>query len=106
MERIGNVNVKDYLSRKNINVKANVTKHDDKAEAERRWQALQHARHLQQKFGPVADGSLGFLRKCFNRMSEDRVWQLYESAMRPNAGIKNPFAWFIGAAKKQPEMSD
>lgn len=106
MERIGNVNVKEYLSKKNINVKANVIKHESKAEAQRRWQALQHAKHLQEKFGPVADNSLAFLRKCFNRMSEDRVWQLYESATRKNAHITNPFAYFIGAAKAQPEMSD
>lgn len=66
---------------------------------------LNNARHLQSKFGPVADGSLGFLRKCFNRMSEDKVWQLYESAMRSNLKVtKNRFAYFIGAAKAQPEM--
>lgn len=98
MESDGNVNVKGDSFGRNVNdnVKAR--------EKQQRRQALQHARHLQQKFGPVADNSLGFLRKCFNRMSEDKVWQLYESATRENAGITNPFAYFIGAAKAQPEM--
>lgn len=101
MERLGNVNVRVASKGSNINVKAGF---DDK---QRRLQSLNHAKHLQQKFGQVADGSLGFLRKCFNRMSEDKVWQLYESAMRPNLKITtNRFAWFIGAAKAQPEMSD
>lgn len=102
MERIGNVNVRVPSVGSNINV--NVMGGGDKNAAQRRWQALQHAKHLQQKFGPVADNSLGFLRKCFNRMSEDKVWQLYESANRKDAGIKNSFAYFIGAAKAQPEM--
>lgn len=98
MERNGNVNVREVSFGDNINDNVKVR------ESQRRWQALQHAKHLQQKFGPVADNSLGFLRKCFNRMSEDKVWQLYESAIRENAGIKNHFAYFIGAAKAQPEM--
>lgn len=98
MERIGNVNARVASKGSNINVKAGF---NDK---QRRLQNLNNAKYLQQKFGPVADGSLGFLRKCFNRMSEDKVWQLYESAIRENAGIKNPFAYFIGAAKTQPEM--
>lgn len=98
MERNGNVNVREVSFGNDINVKVN---EDD---ARRRWQALQHAKYLQGKFGPVANNSLGFLRKCFNRMSEDKVWQLYESAMRENAGITNHFAYFIGAAKAQPEM--
>ncbi len=91
-----NVNVNGLSFRENFNVKA--------SDEQRRLQNLNHAKHLQQKFGPVADGSLGFLRKCFNRMSEDKVWKLYESAMRKNAGIENHFAYFIGAAKAQPEM--
>ena len=93
-----NVNVKEMEKRKN-NVNVKVSK-------EQRIKNLNNARHLQQKFGPIADGSLGFLRKCFNRMSEDKVWSLYESAMRPDLKIsKNRFAWFIGAAKAQPEMA-
>lgn len=101
MGRSFNVNVASFRSNvNNVNV-------NSKADARKRWQALQHAKHLQQKFGPVADGSLAFLRKCFNRMSEDKVWQLYESAMRPNLKVRtNRFAWFIGAAKAQPEMND
>lgn len=97
MGRNGNVNVKEVSKGDNINVKVN---------RQKRLRALQNAEHLQQKFGSVADNSLGFLRKCFNRMSEDKVWQLYESAMRQDAGIENPFAYFIGAAKAQPEMND
>lgn len=105
MERIDNVNVRVVSERDNFNV--NVANNCDKTEAQRRWQALQHAKHLQRKFGPVANNSLGFLRKCFNRMSEDKVWQLYESAMRPELKItKSRFAWFIGAAKAQPEMNE
>lgn len=101
MERLGNVNVRVTPKGSNINVKAGAL------DKQRRLQNLNHAKHLQQKFGPIADGSLGFLRKCFNRMSEDKVWQLYESAMRPNLKITtNRFAWFIGAAKAQLEMSD
>lgn len=95
MGSISNVNVKEVSIRNNINVKV---------DKQKRIQALNHAKYLQQKFGPVADGSLGFLRKCFNRMAEDKVYQLYESATRPNAGITNSFAYFIGAAKAQPEM--
>lgn len=102
MERNGNINFNVKEVSKGNNINANIK---DKQERQRRWQALQHAKHLQQKFGPVADNSLGFLRKCFNRMSEDKVWQLYESAMRENAGITNHFAYFIGAAKAQPEMN-
>ncbi len=103
MERNRNVNVNDSFGGNNINVKVKVGK-NDKTVAQKRLQALQHAKHLQQKFGPVADNSLGFLRKCFNRMSEDKVWQLYEGATRENTDIQNPFAYFIGAAKAQPEM--
>lgn len=91
-----NVNVRVVSERNNINV--NVDK-------QRRMANLNKARHLQRQFGPVADNSLGFLRKCFNCMSEDKVWRLYESAMRENAGITNHFAYFIGAAKAQPEMN-
>lgn len=95
-----NVNVNDSSERNNINVKVNVT---DK-EKLKRINALNNARHLQRKFGAAADGSLGFLRKCFNRMSVDKVYGLYESAMRNDAKIEKPFAYFIGAAKAQPEM--
>lgn len=95
-----NVNVNGLSFRENFNVKASVI------DKQRRLQNLSHAKHLQSKFGSVADGSLGFLRKCFNRMSEDKVWQLYENAMRPDLKIeKNRFAYFIGAAKAQPEMN-
>lgn len=103
MERNGNVNVNDSFGENNINVKVQVG-NDKMVSAQKRWQALRHAKHLQRKFGPVADNSLGFLRKCFNCMNEDKVWQLYESATRENAHIDNPFAYFIGAAKAQPEM--
>lgn len=96
MERNGNFNVNGSRKASNINVKV---------ERQKRLRALKNAEHLQQKFGSAADNSLGFLRKCFNRMSEDKVWQLYESAMRKDAGIINPFAYFIGAAKAQPEMN-
>ena len=96
MERNGNFNVNGFAKRNNINVKV---------DRQKRLHALHNAEHLQQKFGPVADNSLGFLRKCFNCMSEAKVWSLYESAMRKDAGINNPFAYFIGAAKAQPEMS-
>ena len=94
---LANVNVKEMEKRKN-NVNVKVSK-------EQRIKNLNNARHLQRKFGSVADNSLGFLRKCFNRMSEDKVWVLYESAVRPDAGIENPFAYFLGAAKAQPEMA-
>lgn len=94
---LANVNVKVMKEKKN-NINVKVSK-------EQSIKNLNNARHLQRKFGPVADNSLGFLRKCFNRMSEDKVWSLYESAMRPDLRIsKNRFAWFIGAAKAQPEM--
>lgn len=95
MERNGNINVN--VSRKASNFNVNV-------ERQKRLQALNNAKHLQEKFGSVADNSLGFFRKCFNCMSEDKVWSLYEAATRPNANIKNPLAYFIGAAKAQPEM--
>ena len=99
MERIGNVNVKVISKVSNTNVNFNVSR-------EQRLQNLNSARYLQRKFGSAADNSLGFLRKCFNRMDEDKVWQLYESATRKNSNIEKPFAWFIGAAKAQPEMMD
>lgn len=95
MERNGNVNVNEASKGSNYNVNV---------ERQKRLQALNNAKHLQEKFGPAADNSLGFFRKCFNCMSEDKVWSLYEAATRPNASIKNPLAYFIGAAKAQPEM--
>ena len=55
---LANVNVKEMEKRKN-NVNVKVSK-------EQRIKNLNNARHLQRKFGSVADNSLGFLR---NRMS-------------------------------------
>lgn len=105
MERGANVNVKDFSFGKNINVKEG-EKSRKESSARQRLLALQHAQHLQQKFGKPAFGSLAFLRKCFNRMSEERVWDLYARATKPGTGIMNPFAYFIASAKAQPEMKD
>lgn len=101
MGRNTNVNVKVALKESYVNVKV---RGRDKLDMEKRLRSLNQAKHLQRKFGPPADNSLAFLRKCFNRMSEAKVYQLYESATRKDAGITNSFAYFIGAAKAQPEM--
>ena len=62
------------------------------------------AEYLVEKFEKLgcSDASLCyfFFRKCFNHLSEDTIWSIYESATQ-NPKIHSPIRYFIGACRNQ-----
>lgn len=62
------------------------------------------AEYLVEKFERIgcsdASNCYFFFRKCFNNLSEDTIWSIYESATH-NKGVKSPIKYFIGACRNQ-----
>jgi hypothetical protein len=62
------------------------------------------AEYLVEKFQKLgcsdADRCYFFFRKCFNNLSEDMIWSIYESASH-NPKIKSPIKYFIAACRNQ-----
>lgn len=50
-----------------------------------------------------ADKCYFFFKKCFNNLSEDVIWGIYENAAH-NKTIKSPIKYFIAACRNQMAM--
>lgn len=62
------------------------------------------ADYLVEKFKKIgcidADNCYFFFKKCFNNLSEDTIWSLYElAATKP--GLESRIKYFIGACRNQ-----
>ena len=62
------------------------------------------AQHLVDKFKSRgckdADNCYYYFVKCFNSLSEDTIWSIYETATTKK-DIKSPIKYFIGACRNQ-----
>lgn len=65
---------------------------------------LRKTEHLVEKFKSVGYDDAGrcyfFFKKCFENLSEDIIWSLYESTMR-NPNVESKIKYFIGACRNQ-----
>lgn len=62
------------------------------------------AQHLVNKFKSAgcddADSCYYYFVKCFQNLSENTIWSIYETATTKK-GIKSPIKYFIGACRNQ-----
>ena len=63
--------------------------------------------YLVEKFKKIgcddADRCYFFFKKCFNNLSEDTIWSIYETATH-NTAVRSPIKYFIGACRNQMAM--
>ena len=50
-----------------------------------------------------ADKCYFFFKKCFNNLTEDTIWSIFENATH-NPAVKSPIKYFIGACRNQMAM--
>ena len=67
------------------------------------------AKYLVEKFERSgcndADNCYFFFIKCFNNLSEDTIWSIFEASTR-NPRIKAPIKYFIGACRNQMALAE
>lgn len=60
--------------------------------------------YLVEKFKKIgcndADKCYFFFKKCFNHLSEDTIWSIFENATH-NPSVNSPIKYFIGACRNQ-----
>ena len=68
---------------------------------------VRQTEYLVEKFKKIgcddADRCYFFFKKCFNNLSEDTIWSIYEVATH-NASVRSPIKYFIGACRNQMAM--
>jgi len=89
---LDNVNVNEYLKRKNINDNVKGVK---EKRAEKVQRARRIATHLVEKFGGDDDakGCYKFFLQCAWHHSEDEIWTAFEDSHKK--GVRQPIRYFI-----------
>ena len=68
---------------------------------------MRQTEYLVEKFQSIgctdADKCYFFFKKCFNNLSEDTIWSIFENATH-NKSVKSPIKYFIGACRNQMAM--
>ena len=68
---------------------------------------VRQTEYLVEKFKKIgcddADRCYFFFKKCFNNLSEDTIWSIYETATH-NTSVRSPIKYFIGACRNQMAM--
>ena len=85
--------------------KKNVKKNVNFLKENKRYNNVTYrAQYLVDKFTKLgctdANNCYYFFIKCFNNLSEETIWSLFENATR-NPKINSPIKYFIGACRNQ-----
>lgn len=91
-----NVNVNGASERSNFNVKDNVSRSRRSAQIKRNQRI---AAELTRKFGSIAEGSFAYLCGVADKLSEAKIWDLYERSQHWK--VRNSWAWFLAMTKRE-----
>lgn len=88
------------INGKSLNVKRKIHLKDETLNVN----VVRQTEYLVEKFKKIgcddADNCYFFFKKCFNNLSEDTIWGIYENAVH-NPAVKSPIKYFIGACRNQ-----
>lgn len=91
------VNGKEVSEGNNFNGKDSFDRRRRRNEQIRRNQRI--ARDLSERFGSIADGSFAYLCGVADKLSEAKIYELYEKSRSPK--VRNSWAWFLAMSKRQ-----